>query len=60
MHPGSPLSCRTFISSASLATLAAASTADRQPKATGLAHTWKANYHDARGLLKFAEHFGKR
>ena len=35
-------------------------TADGQPKATGLAHNWKANYHDVRGLLKFAEHFGKR
>jgi mannobiose 2-epimerase len=35
-------------------------TADGQPKATGLAHSWKANYHDVRGLLKFAVHFGKR
>jgi len=28
------------------------------PEATGLAHNWKANYHDVRGLMLFAEAFG--
>lgn len=31
--------------------------ADGTPFATGLAHNWKANYHDVRGLLKFIEAF---
>jgi mannobiose 2-epimerase len=33
--------------------------ADGQPKSTGKAHNWKANYHDVRGLVKFVEAFGK-
>ena len=33
-------------------------TAEGQPKATGKAHSWKANYHDVRGLVKFTEAFG--
>jgi mannobiose 2-epimerase len=32
-------------------------TADGRPKSTGKAHSWKANYHDVRGLLKFVEAF---
>jgi mannobiose 2-epimerase len=32
-------------------------TADGQPKSTGLAHSWKANYHDVRALVKFIEVF---
>jgi mannobiose 2-epimerase len=32
-------------------------TADGQPKSTGLAHAWKANYHDVRALVKFIEAF---
>lgn len=34
--------------------------ADGTPAATGLAHDWKAGYHDVRGLLKFVEAFEKR
>ncbi len=34
--------------------------ADGTPLATGLAHKWKANYHDVRGLLKFVEAFEKK
>lgn len=33
-------------------------TADGKPKATGKAHSWKANYHDVRALVKFIEAFG--
>ncbi len=29
--------------------------ADGTPKSTGLAHSWKANYHDVRALMRFAE-----
>jgi hypothetical protein len=32
-------------------------TADGGPKSSGLAHNWKANYHDVRGMLKFVEQF---
>lgn len=32
-------------------------TADGRPKATGKAHSWKANYHDVRALVKFVEAF---
>lgn len=32
--------------------------ADGLPKATGLAHNWKANYHDVRGLVIFSDAFG--
>lgn len=32
-------------------------TADGQPKGTGKAHGWKANYHDVRALVKFIESF---
>lgn len=32
-------------------------TADGGPKSPGLAHNWKANYHDVRGMLKFVEQF---
>jgi mannobiose 2-epimerase len=32
-------------------------TADGKPKSTGLAHSWKANYHDVRALVKFTEAF---
>lgn len=32
-------------------------TADGTPKATGLAHNWKANYHDVRGLVIFSDAF---
>jgi mannobiose 2-epimerase len=35
-------------------------TADGMPKSTGLAHSWKANYHDVRGLGRFVERFGER
>lgn len=31
--------------------------ADGQPKRTGLAHAWKANYHDVRALVKFINAF---
>lgn len=34
--------------------------ADGSPLATGLAHNWKANYHDVRGILKFVEAFEKQ
>ena len=30
-------------------------TADGKPKATGLAHSWKGNYHDLRALVRFVE-----
>jgi mannose/cellobiose epimerase-like protein (N-acyl-D-glucosamine 2-epimerase family) len=30
-------------------------TADGKPKATGLAHSWKGNYHDVRALVRFVE-----
>jgi cellobiose epimerase len=33
-------------------------TADGQPKSTGKAHSWKANYHDVRAIVKFVEAFG--
>ena len=33
-------------------------TADGKPKSTGKAHSWKANYHDVRALVKFIEAFG--
>ena len=33
-------------------------TADGQPKATGKAHSWKANYHDVRAIVKFTDAFG--
>ncbi|HXG46999.1 MAG TPA: AGE family epimerase/isomerase [Methylomirabilota bacterium] len=33
-------------------------TADGQPKITAKAHSWKANYHDVRALLKFIDAFG--
>lgn len=32
-------------------------TADGRPKASGLAHNWKANYHDVRAMLMFVEGF---
>ena len=32
-------------------------TADGQPKRTGLAHAWKANYHDVRALVKLIQAF---
>ena len=32
-------------------------TADGQPKDNTLANSWKANYHDVRGMLKFVEAF---
>lgn len=32
-------------------------TADGKPKSTGKAHSWKANYHDVRALVKFVEVF---
>ena len=32
-------------------------TADGQPKDNALANSWKANYHDVRGMLKFVEAF---
>jgi mannobiose 2-epimerase len=35
-------------------------TADGKPKSTGLAHSWKANYHDVRALVKFIETFSSR
>lgn len=31
--------------------------ADGTPKVTGLAHHWKANYHDVRALVKFTDAF---
>lgn len=31
--------------------------ADGKPKSSGLAHSWKANYHDVRALVKFIEAF---
>jgi len=34
-------------------------TAEGKPKSTGLAHSWKANYHDVRALVKFIEAFSK-
>lgn len=34
--------------------------ADGTPKATGLAHSWKANYHDVRGLLRMIDQFRPR
>lgn len=35
-------------------------TSDGSPKATGLAHNWKANYHDVRALVKFVDAFDPR
>lgn len=35
-------------------------TTDGVPKSTGLAHSWKANYHDIRALVKFIEGFPLR
>ncbi len=32
--------------------------ADGKPKSTGKAHSWKANYHDVRAIVKFVEAFG--
>ena len=32
--------------------------AEGAPKATGLAHNWKANYHDVRGLMIFCDAYG--
>jgi mannose/cellobiose epimerase-like protein (N-acyl-D-glucosamine 2-epimerase family) len=32
-------------------------TAEGNPKASGLAHNWKANYHDVRALVKFVDAF---
>jgi mannobiose 2-epimerase len=32
-------------------------TADGKPKFTGKAHSWKGNYHDVRGIVKFVEAF---
>lgn len=32
-------------------------TAEGKPKSTGLAHSWKANYHDVRALVKFVTAF---
>jgi cellobiose epimerase len=32
-------------------------TADGRPKSTGKAHSWKANYHDVRAIVKFTEAF---
>ncbi|MCX6904744.1 MAG: AGE family epimerase/isomerase [Verrucomicrobia bacterium] len=32
--------------------------ADGQPKSGGKAHSWKANYHDVRAIVKFVEAFG--
>jgi len=32
--------------------------ADGKPKVTAKAHNWKANYHDVRAMVKFAEGFG--
>jgi cellobiose epimerase len=31
--------------------------ADGRPKSTGKAHSWKANYHDVRAMVKFVEAF---
>jgi mannose/cellobiose epimerase-like protein (N-acyl-D-glucosamine 2-epimerase family) len=33
-------------------------TAEGRRKATGKAHSWKANYHDVRAIVKFTEAFG--
>jgi cellobiose epimerase len=33
-------------------------TADGQPKSPSKAHSWKANYHDVRALVKFIQAFG--
>jgi len=33
-------------------------TADGKPKSSGKAHSWKANYHDVRALVKFVEAYG--
>lgn len=35
-------------------------TTDGKPKATGLAHSWKGNYHDVRALVRFAEAMSAR
>jgi mannobiose 2-epimerase len=32
-------------------------TAEGKPRSTGKAHSWKANYHDVRGMVKFVEAF---
>jgi mannose/cellobiose epimerase-like protein (N-acyl-D-glucosamine 2-epimerase family) len=32
--------------------------ADGTPKNTAKAHSWKANYHDVRAMVKFVEAFG--
>ncbi len=32
-------------------------TADGKPRSAGLAHSWKANYHDVRALIKFIQAF---
>ena len=32
-------------------------TSEGAPKAPGLAHNWKANYHDVRALVKFVDAF---
>ena len=34
-------------------------TADGKPRDTRKAHSWKANYHDVRGMLMFADAFGR-
>lgn len=34
--------------------------AEGKPLATGLAHPWKGNYHDVRGMLRFIRQFGRR
>lgn len=34
-------------------------TEDGKPKNPNLAHNWKANYHDVRGMMKFIDAFGK-
>jgi cellobiose epimerase len=33
-------------------------TAEGRPKSTGKAHSWKANYHDVRAIVKFVDAFG--
>ena len=33
-------------------------TAEGKPKVSAKAHSWKANYHDVRALMKFIEGFG--
>lgn len=35
-------------------------TAEGQPRSIGLAHSWKANYHDVRALVKFITAFSPR